>query len=113
MDEFFEHMAISLDTVFGVLADQRRRSLLRCLNEYENTMALADVADEIATREREKPITELSAEEVKTVYISLYHEHIPKMVDAGVVRYNQEKDMVMLVEDTETWRMVKELLTAV
>lgn len=113
MGESSKYEAAFLDVVFDVLADQRRRSVLRCLNRHKNPMALADVADEVATRETEVPITELSAQEVKRVYVSLYHKQIPKLVDAAVVRYNQDTDMVMLAEDTEAWNVSKDLLAVI
>lgn len=62
-------------------------------------MPLADMADEIAVWENETDITDISAEEVKLVYISLYHTHIPKLADADVVEYSQEQDAVRLSEN--------------
>lgn len=84
--------------VFDLLSDQRRRYVLHCLRTYDNPMQLADVADEIAVLERDTVITDIPAEDVKRVYISLYHTHVPKLVDAGVVEYSQERDAVALTE---------------
>ena len=93
--------ALTLDVLFDMLADQRRRVVLYCLCKYQTPMALADLADEVATREQEMPIPDIPAEEVKQVYLSLYHSHIPKLVETNVVEYTQERDLVALAENSE------------
>lgn len=86
------------EVLFGALSDSRRRFVLSCLREYATPMALGDIADELAVREQEVPITAISAEEVTSIYISLYHCHIPKMADVGIVEYSQDRDAVTLTE---------------
>lgn len=103
--------ADSLDTLFELLSNRRRRYVLSCLNEYENPMALADLADEVAARENGTPITQTSAEEVKRIYISLYHTHVPKLERAGVVRYSQERDLVVLEERFEQLGQYEQFLS--
>lgn len=95
---------VSLDAIFDILTDQRRRYTLHCLEKYENPMTLADLADEIAVWENETEIANIPAEDVKYVYTSLYHTHIPKMADAGIVEYDQEQDMVSLGENADQLR---------
>lgn len=92
---------VEADDLFDVLSDARRRFVLACLREYATPMALADVADELATWEHDAPITQISEEEVTSLYLSLYHMHIPKMDDAGIIEYSQERDAVALTEDSE------------
>lgn len=93
--------AIFLNTLFEVLANRRRRYVLHCLREYQTPIALADLADEVATQEQETPLPDIPAEEVKRVYMSLYHTHIPKLVDANIVEYTQEQDLVALSTKSE------------
>ncbi len=62
-------------------------------------MTLPDLADEVAVRERGTTIAAIPGEEVKRVYMSLYHSHIPKLANADVVAYDQERDMVALAEN--------------
>lgn len=101
---------VSPDGAFETLADRRRRSVLHCLTEYENPMALADLAEEVAASENDAPVDEIGAEEVESVYVSLYHVHVPKLEDAAVVRYDPDEDTVRLVEDTELLDVLDELL---
>lgn len=90
-----------INTIFNVIAHHRRRYALRELQRHEKPMALADLADEIAVRENEAAITDIPAEEVKRIYMSLYHTHIPKLAEASLVHYDQERDTVVLIEDAE------------
>ncbi|AGB30511.1 hypothetical protein C488_07117 [Natrinema pellirubrum DSM 15624] len=83
---------------FDVLSHHRRRYALQCLREYETPLALADLADEVAVREHDRPLPEISAEAVKRIYVSLYHTHVPKLADADYVRYSQERDEVALLD---------------
>lgn len=93
--------SLATDRVLDALAHERRRHVLHCLRNYDQTMALADLADEVAVRENETAITEITAEEVKRVYVSLYHTHIPKLQDVGVVEYSQDRDMVTLLDTAD------------
>lgn len=89
------------NSVFELLSHHRRRYALECLREYENPLPLADLADEVAVRERDAPLPEISPEAVKRIYLSLYHVHIPKLADAAYVHYSQERDAVSLREHSE------------
>lgn len=86
-------------TAFEILAHHRRRDALQCLREFENPLALADLADEVAVRECEAPLPEIAPETVKRVYLSLYHVHIPKLVDGEYAEYDQERNTVALREN--------------
>lgn len=101
----------NVGAIFEVFAHRRRRYALRGLRMHDTPMALADLADEVAIRENEAPITEISPESVKRVYLSLYHTHIPKLEDAGFVRYDQEQDSVALSGRIEQVEQYQELLT--
>lgn len=90
------------DTLFDALAHQRRRHAIAALLEHDPPITLPDLADEVAVRERETALTKIPAETVKRIYLSLYHSHVPKLADAGIVEYSQEQDMVVLLADAET-----------
>lgn len=65
-------------------------------------MRLPDLAEEVARRKNDTSVRELSEEEIKQVYMDLWHVHIPKLVEADVVEYNQEQDAVTLAETADT-----------
>lgn len=86
--------AESIDEAFELLANTRRRLLLEVMGTYEEQLTLPDAAEEVAVRETGRAVTDLSAERVANVYISLYHDHLPRLVDAGLLEYDQERDLV-------------------
>lgn len=83
-----------LSDAFQLLSVRRRRVTLRVVREYDDDLTLPDLAEEVAIRESHKPIPEISPETVTEVYISLYHDHMPRMVDTGLLEYEQERDLV-------------------
>ena len=89
-----EASAETIDNAFGLLADQRRRLLLQVMRTYGESLTLPDAAEEVAVRETGCQMPNISAERVHEVYLSLYHDHLPRLTDAGLLEYNQERDMV-------------------
>ena len=100
---------LSTDVVFRLLSDRRRRSAITVLRRHGTAMSLADLADEVAVREHDAPITEIPADDVKRVYMSLYHSHVPRLEDFGVIDYRQESDMVTLSDDVSAFEPYLEL----
>ena len=84
----------SIDRVLDLLADQRRRLFLEVMRTYGEPLTLPDAAEEVTSREVGKEVPAISAERVANVYISLYHDHLPQLVDAGLLEYDQERDLV-------------------
>ena len=56
----------SLDTVYSLLSNQRRRYVLECLSEHES-LALADLAEEVTRYEHDTPISEIPEEDILQV----------------------------------------------
>lgn len=82
------------DAVFELLAHYRRRRLVVHLREHGEPLSLADAAEAIAVDERDSAIDEIPPEDVKEIYMTLYHNHVPKLEDFGVATYLQERDLV-------------------
>lgn len=87
-------ISASTDRIFEILSDAERRHALRCLGTYQNPVALADLADTVARRTHDEPLAEIPPEDVKRVYMRLYHSHVPKLEAADLVEYDQEADSV-------------------
>lgn len=83
--------AQSLDTVFALLRDRRRRAALHVLAARTAPVALADLAAAVAARE---------AADADAVAEALHHVHLPKLADAGVVDYD-EADRIAALARTE------------
>lgn len=86
------------ETVFELLSHSTRRGLLECLTEHDETLALADVSEEVAAAVEDERVQDIEAEAIKQVYMALYHSHIPKLEHHGIVTYDQEHDLVALTE---------------
>ena len=86
--------AKSTDRFHELLLDRRCRYALSCLQAHDGPLTLADLAEEVAVRETGLPLTEISATDVKEIYMSLYYTQIPRLEGEGLVRYDQETDTV-------------------
>jgi len=79
--------------VADLLADPRRRHALACLLEHADPVSLAALADCVTEREVGGPVEAVPETRLR-IYMSLYHDHRPPLVAAGVVSYCQEEDTV-------------------
>lgn len=92
---------LSLDLVFEVLKNQRRRRVLKYLSDSPETVSLSDLAEHIAAIENEKPETALTSQERKRVYVGLYQCHLPKMDDTDVIDFNGSRGTISLGDNAE------------
>lgn len=90
-------MSLSLDALLRALADERRRRILSILRTHRS-VTLADLADDLAATERGEPLPDVPAEEVEQLYAELYHQHVPTLEAADLVRYDQERDLVAVTD---------------
>lgn len=93
-----EQDELTQDLVFDILSSPRRRYVLYYLRETGAAVALNDLAEQVAAWENETPVDELSDQERKRVYVSLYQTHIPKLDSVGIVEYDQQSGMVSLTD---------------
>lgn len=92
---------LSRDLVFDVLKNRRRRYALHYLRRAEESVQLSELAEQVAAWENGIAIEAISAAERKRVYTALYQSHLPKLDDAGIVDYNQNRGIVELSETAE------------
>ena len=89
--------ALSLDEVFEVLKNQRRRHVLHYLKQHpDRQISLSDLAEHIAAKENDKDVARLTSSERKRVYVGLYQCHLPKMDDMNIVDFNQNRGLIKL-----------------
>lgn len=92
---------LSQDVIFDVLSSSRRRYVLYYLSQHEEPVELPSLAEEVAAWETESTVEELSSQERKRVYVSLYQTHIPKLQEVGLVDYDQDSGEVSLTEESD------------
>ncbi|WP_423999561.1 DUF7344 domain-containing protein [Haloarcula salina] len=87
---------LTRDDIFHVLQCRRRRLVLKYLHEYsgDEPADMSDIAEHIAALEHDTTVDALRSKQRQRVYIALYQSHLPKMDDAGVVDYNQDRGLV-------------------
>lgn len=95
-----EPAALDTDVVRELVADPRRRHVLRSLLETESeSMALRDLAGEVAAREHAEPPAEVSDITRERTSITLHHNHLAKLDATGLVGYDRADHTVQLVAD--------------
>lgn len=83
------------NTVFKALAHQRRRTVLRIL-ERVTRASPEELATHLVAEEGEKPLVDVTRQEVERVHQCLAHNHIPQLMDATLVTH--EDGVVMTTQ---------------
>ena len=96
---------LSKDVIFELLKNRRRREVLTYLLEAEETVTLGELAEQIAAWENDTEVSALSSDQRKRVYVALYQTHLPKMDDAGIVEYDQDRGLISLSDNADLLMM--------
>lgn len=99
----------SLDALFGLLANRRRRYVLYCLSDAGDTDLSTDrVAEAVLEREREWDAAPSTAgrDREDAIRTELHHEHLPHLADAGLIDYDPETRTVRNWDDPSFERWV-------
>lgn len=86
----------SVDDVYDVLADELRRHVVATLAETNTPVDGATLAQSVASADARGTSAD---DRVRQVHAKLYHVHLPKLRDAGLVEYDSETDTVEAVAD--------------
>lgn len=92
---------LTLDIVFALLENQRRRDTLHYLEANDGSARLDELAEAIAAKENDVEIPHLTSQQRKRVYIALYQCHLPKLDGAGVIDYEQARGTIELNETAD------------
>ena len=87
---------LSQDLVFDILSSSRRRFVLYYLRQVDEPVDLTELAEEVAAWENECSVEELTTQQRKRVYVSLYQTHVPKLESVGLVDYDRDSGEVSL-----------------
>lgn len=96
---------LSKDVIFELLKNRRRREVLTYLLEAEGTVTLGELAEQIAAWENDTTVNALSSDQRKRVYVALYQTHLPKMDDAGIIDYDQDRGLIELSDNADLLMM--------
>lgn len=86
---------LSKSEVFDLLRNQRRRFVLHYLKHNpDDDVALGDLAVRVAAWEYDVQPGEVSSTQRKRVYTTLQQSHLPKMDEAGILEFDEDRGVV-------------------
>jgi hypothetical protein len=105
-----EHVDVTLEPseVFDLLKPERRRALMDVLAISESPVSVSSLAEEVAAIEYESAPEELDSAQRKRVYIALCQVHLPRLAEAKVVSYDDDRK---IVEEGEKFRQLRHVHT--
>lgn len=87
---------IPKDDLFHVLQNPRRRAIMRYLldSPSQDQFTMSELTEEIAAWENGVGVRQLSSDQRKRLYISLYQIHLPTLDEYGVVEFDEDRSVV-------------------
>jgi hypothetical protein len=95
-----ETSRLSQDEVYHLLSNPRRRFIISYLRD-DGTVGLQELASTVAAWENDTSPEQLTDQQKKRVYVSLYQTHIPKLEDAGIITYDSDTSQIHLRDSVE------------
>lgn len=86
-----------LDTVCQPDRVRRRRAIVTTLEERETSVSLSTLAEQVLAREADAGWGAGDGDETD-LRVELYHNHLPKLADAGVVEFDPDERVVASAE---------------
>lgn len=102
--------SLSLNTLFHLLSNHRRRAVLAQFLSHKRKLTVNDLTKEIVVQEQNAPVTDVPSDTVTQIHISLQHNHIPKLAETPLIEYDEERQ---IVEPTEQLEQLKPFLSTV
>ena len=94
-----DKVSLSKDTIFDILSNPRRRYLLYYLSQKSDPVNIQELTEQIAQWEATERDDDFTEQYHKRVYISIYQNHIPKLIEAGIVSFDRNSGLVSLEEE--------------
>jgi hypothetical protein len=95
----FSDSEVAKDMLFDLLISPRRRFILYYLHDLPvGETTLNDLSAEVGAWEYGKPVEELTRQERKRIYVSLYQTHVPTLAEAGIIAYDSESGDIALTD---------------
>lgn len=88
VDSFDADARLPTNTVFELLLEERRRYALHYLSQHVGALSIEDLVDGIAHMEG------ASRERLDEIDVEFHHNHLRKLVDANVLRYDRDAGTV-------------------
>jgi len=83
-----------LDTILDVCEHKHRRIVLATLANQQQSVSINDLANAIIEHNHHTSPTETADETVTQIQTALHHTHLPKLAEAGFIKYDAERRVV-------------------
>lgn len=97
------------DVYFQALSNERRRRALAVVAATDERVSLTDVAVELAAATGEGD--DVDPDEARRIRRSLYHRHVPRLAEAGLVSYDPHHQLVAPTPPVRRAEGVTDLVT--
>lgn len=95
--------AVPQGVVFDILRNERRRRVLKYLEERDGRATLGEMAERLAAVENDKPEAQITSQERKRLYVGLYQCHLPRMDEAGAIKFDGDRGTIETTEHTPSF----------
>ena len=99
------------DHVYAAVGHSRRRYLCCALFEKAE-WSLTELATKTAALEQEVPEREIQQTQREQMYISLYHTHVPKLAEAGVLEFDENSETIRADRNIDHVLMILDAIAA-
>lgn len=91
---------LEVKPVYEALGHSRRQYL--CYTLLKDTeWSLTELATKVAAWENDVPGHAVTDDQREAVYVSLYHAHVPKLVDEGVITFDEATETITTAEHAD------------
>ena len=91
-------------TMFRAFAEPHRQYALQYLTQRPGAVPLGDLAEYIAVTDGDP-----TRDRYERALVGLFHQHVPHLTDAGLVRYDSDRELLSLRVDGDLLRPYLEL----
>lgn len=93
--------SLTPEAVSEILSHPRRRTVVEVLSVYDEPIPLSNLAADVANRERTHQTPGSVLDRLERVQLQLYHQHLPKLADHGVIAFDTERRTVEAQSDLD------------
>jgi len=101
---------LSNEEIFDVLHNERRRHVLQYLRQNGGPVSLGDLASNVAAAEYDCTCEDVTSAQRKRVYTTLQQSHLPRMDDAGIIEYDEDRGVIETTPQTEELTVYLEIV---
>lgn len=101
---------MEFDTLLDLCGHEHRRIVLATLLDERRALTTRDLSKAIVEYNHHAQLREVSGEAMTRIRTELHHVHVPKLVAAGLVEYDADRE---LVEPTAEFQEVAPRMTKI